>query len=211
ALTKNRQPVDHVLNGDAHPLPPPRAENRRTGPSSSLQTVGGDPLHQVALEEQKDDEHGNDRQNRHGKQISPLGAARAVDKHAQAEGNRVKLGVRQIDELSKKVVPCPIEGENGHGDDRGTGEGENDQTKQLKPAAPVDVSRFVQFLGNAPDKLNHQVDEEGHSSEKAGQRERKKGVDPPDLMKHDVLRNHDDLRRQHHGRQHESDQKPPRR
>src|SRR5664279_1771440 len=73
---------------------------------SSFDTAGDEALHDIALGEDEEDDHRDDHERRYGHQVVGSRDELALEP-AEPKGERVVLGLRQVDERPQEVVPDP--------------------------------------------------------------------------------------------------------
>lgn len=169
--------------------------------TSAFQAAGANALNQIAVEEQEDQEHGDQRKGGHSKHCAVVRGGSRVGK--QFDGDRYSIGLRaaQVKQGAHVVVPLPVELNDNSGYDGGFHQRQDDAAVNLVFAAAVNGSSFVQILGDALHKLHHLIDEERLAAEVRQDQGYIAGNQTQAII-NQILGNHDDLGGQHHGDQH---------
>ena len=131
--------------------------------TSAFQAAGANALNQIAVKEQEDQEHGDQRKGGHSKHCAVVRGGSRVCK--QFDGDRYSIGLRaaQVKQGAHVVVPLPVELNDNSGYDGGFHQRQDDAAVNLVFAAAVNGSGFVQILGDALHKLHHLVDDKIHA------------------------------------------------
>ena len=163
-----------------------------------LEALCRDAVRQILLEDQENDKNRDDGKGGHGEHGTPVRLGRGIGKHFQGDGQGILGGRIQVQQGTEEVIPAPHEGEDGSGDDGRLDQRQDDPHEYAVIAAAVNSCRFIQFHGDAADKL-HVLENEECLSEEIRDGDGQHGVDPVELLEDQKLRDHDDLEGKHHG------------
>ena len=131
--------------------------------TSAFQAAGANALNQIAVEEQEDQEHGDQRKGGHSKHCAVVRGGSRVSKQFDGDGYRIGLRAAQVKQGAHVVVPLPVELDDNGGHDGGFHQRQDDAAVNLVFAAAVNGSGFVQILGDALHELHHLVDDKIHA------------------------------------------------
>jgi GNAT superfamily N-acetyltransferase len=137
--------------GTALAVFPPAPEPARDRATSRFQGPRGEPGHEVALEEQEQQQHGQAHHQRRGHQAAPVHLD-VADVGVQEELRRAHPGRGGDDGGDDEVVPGVQEGQQGHGDQRRPGHGQHDEEQRLQARAAVDHGRLLQLAGHGAEE-----------------------------------------------------------
>ena len=131
--------------------------------TSAFQAAGANALNQIAVEEQEDQEHGDQRKGGHCKHCAVVRGGSRVGKQFDGDGYSIGLRAAQVKQGAHIIVPLPVELDDNGGHDGGFHQRQDDAAVNLVFAAAVNGSGFVQILGDALHKLHHLVDDKIHA------------------------------------------------
>ena len=174
----------------------------------AFEAGGADTLDQVALEGDEYDKHRQQRQTGHGKDRAPIRANVGIGIGPDRQRDGVEMGILQIEQGTEKVLPRPVERKDGCRDQSRLDQRQDDLEEYAYLAASIDLGCLVQFDRYTTHELHQQKDEESVAKE-AWEQQWQEGVDPFQLAKHNVLGDHQNLSRQHHGEQHDREPESP--
>ncbi len=105
----------------------------------------------------------------------------------------------EVDQRPHEVVPRAYEGEDRYHGQAGFDERKHDAPVDAERAAPIYARRVLQFERNRQHELAHEEYIDCPASEPRAHRKRLEGIQPTQVAKHEIDRNHGHLRWQHHG------------
>ena len=167
----------------------------------SLFAVDRQPLDELALGEEVDQDHGQGDYERRCHQVSPIDLIAAAEE-AQTQHEGVFALVVEEDQGRQEVVPGCLESENRHGCQGGARQWEDDVPEYLQGSRTVHHSCIFQILGDLAESLAQEEDVEWVPKESRHD-QGEEAVDPAQAGKDDVQRYHGDRVREHERRQHQ--------
>ena len=169
-----------------------------------LFTAGhGNALNKLLLEDQVQDHHGDHGQQAACHQHREVGSVLTVQgRKAGRQGHHVQIGV--ADQRPHQVGISEHRRKDGQCRHAGAGQRQHDLDKGLPLVTAVQIRRLCDLVGDAQIRLPQKEGAEG--ADQTGEHQRKDGVGGTHLCQHLVLRNNEDLARQHHLDQHQTEQ-----
>src|SRR5918998_6465827 len=159
-----------------------------------LQARAGDPLNEVALEEDEDQQYRHNRDQRHTHEASPVRVVLTFHE-AQAQSDGVGGAVLEHDQGPREVVPAPHEREDRQHRYHGPRERKDDPAEDREFPRAVEPGRLYQLVRDADHELPDHEDAE--RLRRPRDEHPPVGVDPPELGDYEELGDHDDLYRDH--------------
>lgn len=169
--------------------------------NSAFQTLGGDTLDKVLLEEEEEGQHRDKGGSGHGKCCAVV-RHRAVVEHLQSVGNGVSGGLVQVEQRTHEIFPAAHEGQHADSDEGGHNHRDDDAEENAVPAAAVDLGGLVHIAGDAADELHDEEDVEAAGKERRYDH-RQIAADPAYFVEQDKAGDHHDLAGQHHRNDHQ--------
>ena len=144
-----------------------------------LHGAGEQPLHEVALEREEDDERDRERHEGRGRDQLDVGAELP---HLREDRDGDRLRVAPEGQRHEQVVPDPEELEDRERGDRGQPERQDQPEEDPELGRAVDPRRLEQVLGYPDEEVPEQEDREGQPERRVEEDEPEHGVEEPEVV-----------------------------